>query len=181
MRIAVDFMPRNYVRINVNWVYGSFYILKGQNVFPDCSLQFWNCFENNDDTLFAKFAASEHSIFYVRQFERNRYSCVRKSVPKIDEKCRFPALFFRRRCRLVHVEYARQPPCTTAPNTYISIPALSCIELHPSILAHSTVRNDIRRCSIEFSFPCAAAHIYIRYSATSKVPSFLWFSHELRK
>ena len=93
MRIAVDFMPRNYVRINVNWVYGSFYILKGQNVFPDFNLQFWNCFENNDDTLFAKFAASEHSIFYVRQFERNRCSCVRKSVPKIDEKCRFPALF----------------------------------------------------------------------------------------
>ena len=101
-------------------------------------------------------------IFY-RQFQK-LCSCVRKSMLKIDEKCLSPARFFP---LAIHVEYASMHAIATI-HTYISIPLSCLVEFHPSILAHSTVRNDIRRCSIEFSFPCATTvHTAVIYTAVT--------------
>ena len=54
-------------------------------------------FEKNWWHFFAKFAASEHSIFYVRQFEKNAVHVRGKVCQRLMKNVFFPRFFFRRR------------------------------------------------------------------------------------
>ena len=56
---------------------------------------FLSLFEKNDGTYFAKFAASEHSIFYVRQFEKNAVHVRGKVCQRLIKNVSFPRFFFR--------------------------------------------------------------------------------------
>ena len=134
--------------------------------------------------FFAKFAASEHSIFYVRQFEKNAVHVRGKVCQRLMKNVSFPRFFFRRRCRLVHVEYARQPLCTTAPYTYIRtylfrrFPALNSI--HPF---WPTRLWEMISAVVPLNFLFLALLRIYTYDILlhRRFLHFLWFSRDLRK
>ena len=64
------------------------------SVFIYFNLSFW---KKKWWHFFAKFAASEHSIFYVRQFEKNAVHVRGKVCQRLMKNVSFPRFFFRRR------------------------------------------------------------------------------------